>query len=213
MVSKVSANFGSDQSPRHPRKYKKSALFVAKSLRGNFNSNFRCAFHRHSSRAKYILFEHIVTLPGGKPEVAIEAHSSKLAFLRSLFRVKHAFEFALILHCYARHLHPHARYLHYCARFTDIVIPPCLICVVAHVFPRIAMHFSIGTTFVCIRYSVEHVLLTMLCLLSFSLSQARYCMYGSFEACATRRIAQVLYLHRVRRSENCNSLTFLLHEM
>ena len=133
MVSKVSANFGSDRSPRHPRKYKKSALFVAKSFCGNFNSNFRCVFHRHSSRAKCILFEHVVTLPGGKPEVTIESHLSKLAFLCSLFRVKHAFEFALILHCYARHLHSHAYHLHCCARFIGIVIQSRLACVVTRV--------------------------------------------------------------------------------
>ncbi|KAF5932262.1 hypothetical protein HYC85_028433 [Camellia sinensis] len=46
-------NFGSDRSPRHSRKYKESAFFVAKSLRGNFNSSFRCVFHRYSSRARH----------------------------------------------------------------------------------------------------------------------------------------------------------------
>ena len=133
VVPKVSANYGDDWSPRDPRKYKKSALFGAKSLRGNSNSNFRCVFHRHSPRARCILFEYVETLPGGKPEVAIELHSSKPAFLCLLFRVKHASEFALILHCYVRHLHSHAYHLHCCACFIGIVIPPCLTCVVTRV--------------------------------------------------------------------------------
>ena len=76
------------------------------------------------------------------------------------------------------------------------------------------MRSPIGTLFVYVRYSVEHVLLTMLCLLSFPLLQAGYCMYGSFEAGAPRRIAQVLYLLRVRRGENRTILCILkLHEM
>ena len=133
MVSKVSANFGSHRSPQHQRKYKKSALFGAKSLRRNSNSNFRCVFYRHSSRVRCILFKHAVTLPGGKPEVTIESHSSKFAFLCSLFRVKHAFEFALILHCYAHHLHSHIYRLHCCAHFISIVIPSRLACVVTRV--------------------------------------------------------------------------------
>lgn len=102
MVLKVSANFGDDWSPRHPRKYKESALFVAKSLRGNFNLNFRCVFHRYSPRARCILFEYVVTPLGGKPEVAIEPPSSKLALLCSLFR----FEMCIRVHlsCIVMHV-------------------------------------------------------------------------------------------------------------
>ena len=63
----------------------------------------------------------------------------------------------------------------------------------------IAMHSLTGTA--CVKLPESHWMYvgSILCLLNFSLLQARYCMYGSFEAGATRRIAQVSYLLRVRR--------------
>ena len=73
------------------------------------------------------------------------------------------------------------------------------------IFSRIAMRSPADTA--CVRLSelqASHwiYVVGILFLLSFSILQARYCMYGSFEAGATRRIAQVSYLLRVRRDEN-----------
>ena len=119
-------NFGDDWSPRLSRKYKKSALFGAKCLCGNFNSSLRCVARRYSPRARCILFEYVVTRPRGKPEGAVELPSSRLAFLCSMHCFKHAFEVALVLHCYAH-------YLHCCTRFIGIAMHPYFACVGTHV--------------------------------------------------------------------------------
>ena len=49
------------------------------------------------------------------------------------------------------------------------------------------------------RNHIKYMLVAYCTCCNFLLLQARYCMYGSFEAGATRRIAQVSYLLRVRR--------------
>ena len=68
----------------------------------------------------------------------------------------------------------------------------------------IAYHFAFIIALSC-------MLLTTLYLLSLFSLQARYCMYGSFEAGATGRAAQVLYSPRETYWELHNSLTSFLH--
>ena len=55
------------------------------------------------------------------------------------------------------------------------------------------------------------ILLTISVLVKFAFFQARYCMYGSFEAGATKRTAQVLYSPSKTYRELHNSLTSFLH--
>ena len=73
-----------------------------------------------------------------------------------------------------------------------------------HCFVYIAYHFASILALLC-------MLLTILYLLSLFSFQARYCMYGSFEAGATRRAAQVLYPPSETYWELHNSLTSFLH--
>ena len=108
MPHKVPANFEEDWSPQDLKKYKRSALSVAKSLRRDLSFNFRCVSHHYSSKVRCILFEHVVTSPGSEPEVAIESPSPKCAIPCSLFCNEHASWFTLVLHYHAHDLHSHA---------------------------------------------------------------------------------------------------------
>ncbi|KAF5933443.1 hypothetical protein HYC85_029614 [Camellia sinensis] len=108
MPTKVPANFGKDWSPRDLKKYKRSALPVAKSFRRNLSFNFQCLSYHYSSQVRCILFEHVVTPPGGEPEVAIESPSPKRAFPCSLFCDEHTSGFTLVPRYHAHNLHSHA---------------------------------------------------------------------------------------------------------
>ena len=59
------------------------------------------------------------------------------------------------------------------------------------------------------RNYIKYMLLACCACCNFSLLQARYCMYGSIEAGATGRVAQVSDLLRVRRGGDCIILRIL----
>ena len=84
--------------------------------------------------------------------------------------------------------------------FNCIVFSSALLYIVLYILHIILHSFCMLCMFLTILY--------LLSLLSF---QARYCMYGSFEAGATRRTAQVLYSPSETYRELHNSLTSFLH--
>ena len=92
----------------------------------------------------------------------------------------------------------------HCMSFALFQLHYISFCIIIHSFVYIAYHFAF-------HFALSCMLLTILYLFSLLSFQARYCMYGSFEAGATRRTAQVLYPPSETYRELHNSLTSFLH--
>ena len=94
--------------------------------------------------------------------------------------------------------------------FLDIGIPLCL-SIRCHACSNLALRClrSPALRVSHFRNHIKYMLVACCTCCNFSLLQARYCMYGSIEAGATRRIAQVSYLLRVRCGGDWAILRFL----